>query len=110
MKSLKAAVIVVGTLAMAGVAAPAVAADVPAQGLLDDGKTVARTLPHAADIPTGELANDVRQTTDGVKKSGVVKTPVFGGTLPNPINGKTPAALPVLNKGGKAPAALPVLK
>ncbi|MEU2713499.1 hypothetical protein [Streptomyces sp. NPDC007205] len=109
MKSLKAAAIVVGTLAMAGAAAPAFAADVPAQGLIDDGKTVARTLPHAADLPTGELASDVKSTTEGVKRSGVVKTPVFGGTLPNPINGKAPAALPVL-KNGKAAAALPVLK
>ncbi|MEU8027494.1 hypothetical protein [Streptomyces sp. NPDC049099] len=96
MKSLKAAAIVVGTLAMAGAAAPAFAADVPAQGLIDDGKTVARSLPHAAEMPTGALASDVKHAADGVKKSGVVKTPVLGGALPNPLNGKPPAALPVL--------------
>ncbi|MEU1402293.1 hypothetical protein ABZ471_07980 [Streptomyces sp. NPDC005728] len=96
MKSLKAAALVVGTLAIAGAAAPAVAADMPAQGLFDNGKTVTRTLPNAAELPTGGLASDVKYTADGVKKSGVVKTPVLGGALPNPLNGKPPAALPVL--------------
>ncbi|MGV4981915.1 hypothetical protein ACWC0C_07385 [Streptomyces sp. NPDC001709] len=96
MKNLKAAALMAGALALAGAAAPAVAADMPGQGLLEDGKTVARSIPNAADIPTGELSSDVKATADGVKKSGVVKTPVFGGTLPNPLNGKPPAALPVI--------------
>ncbi|MFE9449283.1 hypothetical protein [Streptomyces sp. NPDC006739] len=95
MKSLKAAAVIVGALAIAGTAGPALAADVPAQGLLDDGRSVAHTLPNAAEIPAGYLANDVKHTTDGVKRSGVVKTPVFGGTLPNPLNGKAPASLPL---------------
>ncbi|MCC5477266.1 hypothetical protein ACFV2N_30175 [Streptomyces sp. NPDC059680] len=96
MKNLKAAALMAGALAIAGAAAPAVAADLPGQGLLEDGKSVARTLPNAAEIPTGELASNVKQTAQGVKKSGVVKTPVFGGALPNPLNGKPPAALPAL--------------
>ncbi|GHI07592.1 hypothetical protein AQI88_25095 [Streptomyces cellostaticus] len=100
MKSLKAAAVIVGTLALAGTAAPALAADVPAQGLLEDGKVIAHTLPNAAELPAGALANDVKHTTDGVKQSGVVKTPVFGGTLPNPLNGKPAAALPI-GKAGK---------
>ncbi|ANP55165.1 hypothetical protein J2Z21_003338 [Streptomyces griseochromogenes] len=96
MKSLKAAAVLVGALALAGTAAPALAADAPAQGILDDGKAIAHTLPNATDLPTGALASDVRHTADGVKRSGVVKTPVFGGTLPNPLNGKAPAKLPAV--------------
>jgi hypothetical protein len=97
MKNLKAAALMAGALAIAGAAAaPAVAADMPGQGLLEDGKTVAHALPNAAALPTGELASNVKETTQGVKKSGVVKTPVFGGTLPNYLNGKPPAALPAL--------------
>ncbi|MER6738641.1 hypothetical protein ACWGLF_19140 [Streptomyces puniciscabiei] len=95
MKNLKAAALMAGALAIAGAAAPAVAADLPGQGLVEDGKSVARTLPNAAEMPTGELANNVKQTTQGVKKSGIVKTPVFGGALPNPLNGKPPVALPL---------------
>ncbi|KOV59297.1 hypothetical protein [Streptomyces sp. MMG1121] len=101
MKKLKAAALMVGALAIAGAAAPAVAADMPAQGILEDGKTVTHALPNAAELPTGAVANDVRTAAEGVKQSGIVKTPVFGGTLPNPLNGKPPAQLP---------AKLPVVK
>ena len=94
MKSLKAAAVLVGTLALAGTAAPALAADVPAQGLLEEGKTIAHTIPNAAEVPAGALASDVRGAAEGVKRSGVVKTPVFGGTLPNPLNGKPPVKVP----------------
>lgn len=103
MKSLKAAAIVVGSLAIAGAAGPAFAADLPAQGLVEDGKAVARSLPHAAGVPTGALANDVRHAADGVKESGLVKTPVIGGALPNPLNGKLPVK-------GKLPTGLPGAK
>ncbi|MEU6772686.1 hypothetical protein [Streptomyces sp. NPDC046759] len=96
MKNLKAAALMAGALVIAGAAAPAVAADLPGQGLLEDGKSVARTLPNAAEVPAGGLAGNVKETAQGVKKSGVVKTPVFGGMLPNPLNGKPPAALPAL--------------
>lgn len=107
MKSLKAAVLVVGTLAIAGTAAPALAADLPAQGLIEEGKTVARALPQAAEVPAGQVTNDVRHATEGVKRSGVVKTPVIGGALPNPLNGKSPVngKMPV---NGKLPARLQV--
>ncbi|MFJ9814570.1 hypothetical protein ACIRU3_04730 [Streptomyces sp. NPDC101151] len=98
MKSLKAAAVIVGTLAIAGAAGPALAADMPAQGLLEDGKTIAHTLPNASELPAGYLSNDVKNTAEGVKQSGVVKTPVFGGMLPNPLNGKPVAALPIAKK------------
>ncbi|KUM99665.1 hypothetical protein AQI95_37480 [Streptomyces yokosukanensis] len=94
MKNLKAAALVVGTLAIAGTATPAVAGNLPAQGLLEDGKTVTRSIPNAAEIPTGALTENVRGATQGVKESGIVQTPVFGRTLPNPLNGKSPAKLP----------------
>ncbi|MEV5879358.1 hypothetical protein AB0L75_35075 [Streptomyces sp. NPDC052101] len=105
MKNLKAAALMVGTLAIVGAATPAVAGNMPAQGLLEDGKTVAHSLPNAAEIPTGALADNVRSTTEGVKQSGIVQTPVFGRTLPNPLNGKSPAKLP-----SKLPAKLPVVR
>ncbi|MGN5378771.1 hypothetical protein ACQ4WX_19200 [Streptomyces lasalocidi] len=60
-----------------------------------------RALPNAAEMPTGAVTNDVRTAAEGVKQSGIVKTPVFGGTLPNPLDGKPPAQLP---------AKLPVVK
>jgi hypothetical protein len=103
MKSLKAAAIVVGSLAIAGAASPAFAADLPAKGLVEDGKAVARGLPQAAQGPTGALANDVRHAADGVKRSGMVKTPVLGGALPNPLSGKLPVSggLPVGLPGAK---------
>ncbi|MFH0519525.1 hypothetical protein ACHBTE_20425 [Streptomyces sp. M41] len=100
MKKLKAAAIVAGSLAVAGVAGPAAALDMPARGLADKGKTVAGSLPSAATLPTG-LGTNVKRTADGVKKgvnrSGMVKTPVFGGTLPNPVDGRLLGGLP-LNK------------
>ncbi|MFF7753636.1 hypothetical protein ACFZCP_31395 [Streptomyces sp. NPDC007971] len=98
MKKLKAAAVLVGTLAIASTAAPALASDMPAQGILEDGKTIAHTLPSATSLPAGALAGDVRTTAEGVKRSGVVKTPVFGGTLPNPLNGRPAAALPIGKK------------
>ncbi len=110
MKRLKAAAIVVGSLAIASAATPALAVDLPAQGLVEDGKTVAHTLPHAAEVPAGYLANDVRNTAAGVKRSGVVKTPVFGGALPNPFNGKSPLKGAKLPVGGKLPVGLPLAK
>lgn len=109
MKSLKAAALAVGALALAGAASPAVAAGMPAQGPAGDGSAVARSLPQAADLPTGDLAGEVRSAADGVKRSGVVKTPVFGATLPNPLNGRSPLS----GKGplgGKATAGLPLVK
>ncbi|MGW3356399.1 hypothetical protein ACWDFL_13385 [Streptomyces bungoensis] len=115
MKSLKAAALGVGALALAGAASPAVAAGMPAQGLVGDGSAVARSLPQAADLPTGDLAGEVKGAADGVKQSGLVKTPVFGATLPNPLNGKSPLAgkSPLSGKGplgGKATAGLPLVK
>ncbi|WP_192583607.1 hypothetical protein [Streptomyces albicerus] len=103
MKTLKAAAVVVGSLAIAGVTVPAAAGDMPAQGLLDNGKMVAGSLPSAAKVPTGFVAENARETAHGVKdgvkervnESGIVKTPVFGGTLPNPIDGKLLGGLPV---------------
>jgi hypothetical protein len=98
MKKLKAAAVVAGSLAVAGVAGPAAAVDMPATGLVDNGKTVARSLPSAAKLPTGYVGTNVKRTADGVKKgvkrSGVVKTPVFGGTLPNPVDGQLLGGLP----------------
>lgn len=98
MKNLKAAAVVAGSIAVAGVAGPAAAVDMPA-GLVDNGKTVARSLPSAAKVPTGYVGNNVKRTTDGVKqgvnRSGVVKTPVFGGTLPNPVDGQLLGGLPI---------------
>ncbi|SDO39949.1 hypothetical protein SAMN04487981_110237 [Streptomyces sp. cf386] len=99
MKNLKAAAVVAGSLAVAGVAGPAAAVDMPATGLVDNGKSVARSLPSAAKVPTGYVGNNVRTTTDGVKqgvnKTGVVKTPVIGGTIPNPVDGKLLGGLPI---------------
>ncbi|GAA4077199.1 hypothetical protein [Streptomyces shaanxiensis] len=99
MKNLKAAAVVAGSLAVAGVAGPAAAVDMPATGLVDNGKSVARSLPSAAKVPTGYVGNNVRRTTDGVKqgvnKSGVVKTPIIGGTLPNPAGGQLLGGLPI---------------
>ncbi|ELS53365.1 MULTISPECIES: hypothetical protein [Streptomyces] len=99
MKNLKAAAVVVGSLAVAGTAGPAAAVDLSAPGLVDNGKTVARSLPAAAKLPTGYVGNNVKRTADGVKQgvrnSSVVKTPVFGGTLPNPIDGQLLGGLPV---------------
>ncbi|MFI6011233.1 hypothetical protein ACIBAG_20845 [Streptomyces sp. NPDC051243] len=99
MKNLKAAAVVAGSLAVAGVAGPAAAVDMPATGLVDNGKTVARSLPSAAKVPTGYVGNNVKRTADnvkqGVNKSGVVKTPIFGGTLPNPADGQLLGGLPI---------------
>ncbi|MEV8022189.1 hypothetical protein AB0O76_38935 [Streptomyces sp. NPDC086554] len=99
MKNLKTAAVVAGSLAIAGAAVPASAVDLSGHGLLDNGKTVARSLPDAAKLPTGYVGNNVERTADKVKtvanESGVVKTPVFGGTLPNPIDGKLLGGLPL---------------
>ncbi|MGP4045614.1 hypothetical protein [Streptomyces sp. 2A115] len=103
MKTLKAAAVVVGSIAIAGVTVPAVAGEMPAQGLVDNGKMVAGSLPSAAKVPTGFVAENVTGTAHGVKdgvkgsvkESGVVKTPVFGGTLPNPVDGKLLGGLPL---------------
>ncbi|MEU8978543.1 hypothetical protein [Streptomyces sp. NPDC048309] len=107
MKTLKAAAVVAGSLAIAGVAVPAIAADMPAQGLVDSGMTVADNVPTAAKVSTGYVGNNVEQVAqdvkDGVKQSGVVKTPVVGGTLPKP-------ALPNLADGGRLLGGLPVGK
>lgn len=89
MKTLKAAAVVAGSLAVAGVAVPAVALDMPAQGLVDSGKTVASGVPTAAKVSTNYVGKDVEQVAqnvkDGVKgsvKGAGVKTPVVGGALP----------------------------
>jgi hypothetical protein len=103
MKTLKAAAVVAGSLAIAGVAVPAVAADMPAQGLLDSGKMVASGVPTAAKVSTGYVGNDVQQVAqsvkDGVKQSGVVKTPVGNNlpkpALPGPVDGRLLGGLPV---------------
>jgi hypothetical protein len=104
MKTLKAAAVVAGSLAIAGVAVPAVAADMPAQGLVDSGKTVAGGVPTAAKVSAGYVGNNVEQVAqgvkDGVKDSGIVKAPVFGSTLPKsalpgPVNGQLLGGLPV---------------
>lgn len=99
MKNLKAAAVVAGSLAVAGVAGPAAAVDMPATGLVDNGKSVARSLPSAAKVPTGYVGNGVKRTADKVKKGvqsqGVVKTPVFGGALPNPVDGQLLGGLPI---------------
>lgn len=99
MKKLKAAAVAAGSLAIAGAAVPASAVDLSGHGLLDNGKTVARSLPSAAKLPTGYVGNNVERTADKVKtvakESGVVKTPVFGGTLPNPIDGQLLGGLPL---------------
>ncbi|WP_405872612.1 hypothetical protein [Streptomyces sp. NBC_00005] len=108
MKTLKAAAVVAGSLAIAGVAVPAIAADMPGQGLVDSGKMVAGGVPTAAKASSGYVGNNVEQMTasvkdsvkDSVKQSGVVKTPVVGGTLPNPslanpVDGRLLGGLPV---------------
>jgi hypothetical protein len=107
MKTLKAAAVVAGSLAIAGVALPAVAADMPAQGLVDSGKMVAGGVPEAAKVSTGYVGDNVKDVAsgvkDGVKNSGVVKTPVVGNTvpkaaLPGPVDGQLLGGLP-LGKG-----------
>jgi hypothetical protein len=99
MKNLKAAAVVAGSLAIAGAAVPASAVDMPGRGLVENGKTVARSLPNATKAPTGYVGNNVKHTADKVKKGvqdqGVVKTPVFGGTLPNPTDGRLLGGLPL---------------
>jgi hypothetical protein len=100
MKNLKAAAVVVGSLAIAGATVPAASAvNMPASGLVDNGKTVARSLPSAAKVPTGYVGNNVKRTADNVKKGmksqGVVKTPVIGGALPNPVDGQLLGGLPL---------------
>ncbi|EGX57072.1 hypothetical protein SZN_24513 [Streptomyces zinciresistens K42] len=100
MKNLKAAAVVAGSLAIAGASvSTAAAVNMPARGLVDNGKSVTRSLPSAANLPTGVVGTDVQRTADkvkrGVKGSGVVKTPVFGGTLPNPVDGRLLGGLPV---------------
>ncbi|MEV6170578.1 hypothetical protein AB0L99_20405 [Streptomyces sp. NPDC051954] len=99
MKNLKAAAMVVGSLAIAGGTVPAAAVDMSSQGLVEDGKTVARSLPAAAKVPTGFVGNNVKRTADDmkdrVKGQGIVKTPVFGAALPNPVDGQLLGGLPV---------------
>ncbi|MGC9538156.1 hypothetical protein [Streptomyces sp. UG1] len=99
MKNLKAAAVVAGSLAIAGAGVPASAVEMPGHGLVENGKTVARSLPTAAKVPTGYVGNNVKRTADNVKKGvneqGVVKTPVFGGTLPNPVDGRLLGGLPL---------------
>jgi hypothetical protein len=108
MKTLKAAAVVAGSLAIAGVAVPAVAADMPGQGLVDSGKTVASGVPTAAKVSSGFVGNNVGQVAQSVKdsvkssaKEAGVKGPVVGGalpnpgSLPNPADGKLLGGLPV---------------
>lgn len=100
MKNLKAAAVVVGSLAIAGAAVPGAAAvDMPSSGIVENGKTVARSLPSAAKVPTGYVGNNVKNTADKVKKGvqsqGMVKTPVLGGALPNPVDGRLLGGLPI---------------
>jgi hypothetical protein len=109
MKTLKAAAVVAGSLAVAGVAVPAVALDMPAKGLVDSGKTVTSGVPSAAEASTSYLGNNVEQMAqsvgDSVKgsaKQAGVKTPVVGGTVPS-------SALPG-SVGGQLLGGLPVGK
>ena len=107
MKTLKAAAVVAGSLAVAGVAVPAVALDMPAQSLVDSGKSVASGVPTAAEASTGKVRNDVEHVAqngkDGVKSSAKgagVKTPPVGGTLPQPglpsaVDGQLLGGLPL---------------
>jgi hypothetical protein len=106
MKTLKAAAVVAGSLALAGVAVPAVAADMPARGLVDGGKTVAGGVPEAAKVSAGYVGDNVKDVAAGVK-GGVndagVKTPVVGNTVPKgalagPVDGRLLGGLP-LGKG-----------
>lgn len=50
-------------------------------------------------MPTGYVGNNVKRTADNVKKGmksqGVVKTPVIGGALPNPVDGQLLGGLPL---------------
>ncbi|RPF33640.1 hypothetical protein [Streptomyces sp. TLI_185] len=110
MKTLKAAAVVAGSLALAGVAVPAGAADMPAGGLMDSGKTVASGVPTAAKVSTGFVGDNVGQVAQSVKdsvkgsmKEAGMKGPVVGGTLPNP-------ALPATAADGKLLGGLPVGK
>ncbi|MFF4500020.1 hypothetical protein [Streptomyces sp. NPDC001401] len=110
MKTLKAAAVVAGSLAIAGVAGSAVAADMPAGGLVDSGKTVASGVPTAAKVSTGFVGDNVGQVAQSVKdsvkgsmKEAGVKGPVVGGALPNP-------ALPATPADGKLLGGLPVGK
>ena len=100
MKNLKAAAVVAGSLAIAGATASGAAAvDMPSSGLVENGKTVARSLPSAATVPTGYVGNNEKRTAHKVKKGvasqGMVKTPVFGGALPNPVDGRLLGGLPI---------------
>ncbi|MCX4880905.1 hypothetical protein [Streptomyces sp. NBC_00847] len=108
MKTLKAAAVVAGSLAIAGVAVPAIAADMPAQGLVDSGRTVAGGVPTAAQVSAGYVGNNVQQVAQsvnssvkgGVKNTGVVKTPLVGGALPKSalpgsVDGQLLGGLPV---------------
>jgi hypothetical protein len=107
MKTLKAAAVVAGSLAVAGVAVPAVALDMPGQGLVDSGKTVASGVPTAAKVSTNYLGNNVGQMAQHVGDSAKasarqagVKTPVVGGTLPTSalpgsVEGQLLGGLPV---------------
>lgn len=91
MKNLKAAAVVAGSLAIAGAAVPASAVNMPGSGLVDNGSAVTRSLPSA----TQNVKRTADKVKSNVKDSGVVKTPVFGGTLPNPVDGKLLGGLPL---------------
>ena len=91
MKNLKAAAVVAGSLAIAGAAVPASAVNMPGSGLVDNGSAVTRSLPSA----TQNVQRTADKVKSDVKGSGVVKTPVFGGTLPNPVDGKLLGGLPL---------------
>ncbi|AWE54568.1 MULTISPECIES: hypothetical protein [Streptomyces] len=91
MKNLKAAAVVAGSLAIAGAAVPASAVNMPGSGLVDNGSAVTRSLPSA----TKGVQRTAEKVKSNVKDSGVVKTPVFGGTLPNPVDGKLLGGLPL---------------
>jgi len=107
MKTLKAAAVVAGSLALAGVAMPAVAADMATQGLVDSGRTVAGGVPEAAKVSAGYVGDNVKDMATGVKgsveDSGLVKTPVVGNTVPksalqSPVDSRLLGGLP-LGKG-----------
>ncbi|GAA2410406.1 hypothetical protein GCM10010378_62890 [Streptomyces viridochromogenes] len=91
MKNLKAAAVVAGSLAIAGAAVPASAVSMPGSGLADNGTAVTRSLPSA----TKNVQRTAEKVKADVQDSGVVKTPVFGGTLPNPVDGKLLGGLPI---------------
>ncbi|MBY8345915.1 hypothetical protein LXH13_15150 [Streptomyces spinosirectus] len=107
MKTLKAAAVVAGSLAIAGVTVPASALDMPGQGLVDSGKSVASGVPTAAKVSTSYVGNNVEQMASHVKdgvqgsvKGAGVKTPLVGGALPQPalpgpVDGQLLGGLPV---------------